>query len=95
MKYDHMVKFGGVYYPAGTEVPDNKSMAVEETLPPYSDEDIVLETKEDAPKQYSKTDINTMKIADLQNLAESVGIEGAEDMTGGELKKRLIEHYGL
>lgn len=97
MKYDHMVKLNGVYYPAGEDVPDNtfEETAVEETLPPYSDEDIVLETKEDTPRQYSKTDINTMKIADLQNLAESVGIEGAEDMTGGELKKRLIEHYGL
>lgn len=95
MKYDHMVKVNGVYYPAGEDAPDNNKTAVEETLPPYSDEDIVLETKEDATKQYSKTDINTMKIADLQNLAANVGIDGAEEMTGGELKKRLIEYYGL
>lgn len=93
MKYDHMVKVNGMYYPSGTEVPDKTDRAVEETFPPYSDEDIVLETKPE--RQYSKTDINTMKSADLQNLAASVGIDGAEEMTGAELKKRLIEYYGL
>lgn len=97
MKYGHIVKMNGVYYQAGEDVPDNnlKETAVEETLPPYSDEDIVLETKENTPRQYSKTDINTMKTAELQSLAASVGVDGAEEMTGGELKKRLIEHYGL
>lgn len=97
MKYGHIVKLNGVYYQAGEDVPGNifEGTAVKETLPPYSDEDIVLETKDDTPKQYSKTDINTMKIADLQNLAASVGIDGAEEMTGGELKKRLIDYYGL
>lgn len=96
MKYDHMVKVNSRYYQAGENVPDNiEETAVEETLPPYSDEDIVLETKENVPRQYSKTDINTMKTADLQNLAASVGIDGADEMTGGELKKLLIEYYGL
>lgn len=97
MKYGHIVKLNGVYYQAGEDVPGNafEETAVEEALPPYSDEDIVLESKEDTPKQYSKTDINTMKTADLQNLAASVEIDGAEEMTGGELKKLLIEYYGL
>lgn len=100
MKYDHMVKVNGEYYPSGVDVPDaNKEKAVEETLPPYSDKEIAFETQHDTDaeeaKQYSKTDINTMKTADLQSLATSVGIDGAEEMTGAELKKLLIEHYGL
>lgn len=101
MKYGHIVKLNGVYYQAGEDVPDNdfEETAVEETLPPYSDEDIVLETQpeanEETEKQYTKSEIQLMKTADLQSLAASVGIDGAEEMTGGTLKKMLIEHFGL
>ena len=45
--------------------------------------------------QYTKTEINRMLTAELKGLAQSVGISEAETLTGGELKKRLIEHYGL
>lgn len=99
MIYDHMVKLNGVYYPTGAEVPEKADRAVEETLPPYSDNDIMLETQPDAneerEKQYTKSEIQLMKTADLQKLAESVGIDGAEEMTGGTLKKLLIEKFGL
>lgn len=46
-------------------------------------------------KQYTKTDINRMTTAELQTLAAEVGIENAFDTNGGELKKLLIEHFGL
>lgn len=101
MKYNHMVKVNGRYYRAGEEVVDDntKKTAVEETLPPYSDEDIVLETQTDTnnetEKQYTKSEIQLMKTADLQSLAASVGIDGAEEMTGSTLKKLLTEHFGL
>lgn len=99
MKYDHMVKLNGVYYPTGAEVPNKADRAVEEILPPYSDKEIVLETQPDAnegtEKRYTKSEIQLMKTADLQRLAASVGIDGAEEMTGGTLKKLLIEHFGL
>lgn len=101
MRYDHMVKFDGRYYPAGEDVPDNttKKMAVDETLPPYSDKDIVLETqpdtKEKTEKQYTKSEINRLSTAELQELASSVGIDGADEMTGSTLKKLLIEHFEL
>lgn len=96
MKYDHMIKINGKYYSAGVDIPDvKKEKAVEETLPPYSDADIVLETKDDAPKQYSKTEIMRMTTEKLQDLAESIGINGADEMTGSTLKKLLVEHFGL
>ena len=41
MKYDHVVKANGVYYPAGAEVPAASSKEVKE----YSDKDIVMETE--------------------------------------------------
>ena len=46
-------------------------------------------------KQYTKTDITRMSTAELQELAAEVGIENAFDTSGGELKKLLIEHFGL
>ena len=45
--------------------------------------------------EYTKTEINRMSTAELKELAGKQGIDGAEDMTGAELKKSLIEHYGL
>ena len=45
--------------------------------------------------QYTKTEINRMSTAELQVLAIENGINGAEGMTGADLKKVLIEHFGL
>lgn len=50
---------------------------------------------ESRQKQYTKTDINRMSTAELQALAADIGIENASDTNGGELKKLLIEHFGL
>ena len=45
--------------------------------------------------QYTKTEINRMSTAELQELALENDIDGAEQMTGAELKKVLIEKFGL
>lgn len=55
----------------------------------------LVEDKSTKEKQYTKTDINRMTTAELQTLAAEVGIENAFDTSGGELKKLLIEHFGL
>lgn len=83
MKYDHVVKYNGVYYAAGDDVPE------EGTAPPTLNGFAVEERK------YTKTDINKMTTAELQSLAAENGVEGAYDKTGGELKKALIELMGL
>lgn len=44
---------------------------------------------------YTKTDINRMTTAELQAFALEKGIDGANNMTGGDLKKVLIEKLGL
>lgn len=60
---------------------------------------LVVENTEDesviTENQYTKTDINRMSTAELKELAKEKGIENAEDITGGELKKILIEKLGL
>lgn len=48
------------------------------------------ETKE---TEYTKTEINRMSTADLKELAEKNGLDNS--LSGAELKKLLIEHYGL
>lgn len=100
MVYDHMLKKDGVYYQAGENVPEYRKsqpeeLAEEETSLPYSDSDISFETKGNEEKKYKKADINRMSTAELQNLAASIGVEDAFDMTGGDLKKRLIYDLGL
>ena len=79
MIYPYIVNKNGVWYPAGTEVP----------------EDIPTQNVAEEKNQYTKTEINRMSTAELQALALENDIEGAEQMTGAELKKVLIEKFGL
>jgi hypothetical protein len=44
---------------------------------------------------YTKTDINRMSVQELREMAKRTGVEGAESMTGGELKKYFINVFGL
>ena len=78
MKYPYIVVKNGIWYPAGTEVPEGA-------------DNMVLEEK----TKYKKTDINKMSTSELKELARAESVENAEDMTGVELKKVLIELFGL
>ena len=79
MKYPYIVNKNGVWYPAGTEVP----------------EDTQTRNVAEEKNQYTKTEINRMSTAELQALALENNIDGADEMTGAELKKVLIEKFGL
>lgn len=46
-------------------------------------------------KTYTKTEINRMSTSDLQNLALEHGIEDAQEKSGAEIKKMLIQMFGL
>ncbi len=81
MVYPYIVNYKGTWYPAGTEVPVGTK--------PIKTED------KNAENDLSKTDINRMTTAELKELAQKESIFGYEEMTGGELKKILIEHFGL
>ena len=52
-------------------------------------------TVENELKNYTKTDINRMPASELKSLALKNGIDGANDMTGADLKKALIEKFNL
>ena len=60
---------------------------------------VVFGENEPMPKteeqNYTKTIINRMSTSELQELAKEQGIENAEEATGAELKKVLIEKFGL
>lgn len=84
MKYDHAVKYDGTFYPAGSDVPVETK-----------DFEIKQDTNVKNEESYTKTDIKKMPIAELKDLAISIGITDAENKTDSELKKSLIEFYGL
>ena len=87
MKFSHLVKYNGQYYPAGADVPvgDNSVKEVVEDAKP------IVEKQTD----YTKTEINRLSTAELKSLALKQGIDNAEEMTGADLKKVLIEKFGL
>lgn len=66
---------------------------VEEELP-FSDNEIELEN-DSVEKKYTKSEINRMSTAELQNLAAAEGIENAFETSGNELKKILAQHFEL
>ena len=55
----------------------------------------LIEFVEEQPKPFTKTEINRMNTAQLKKLSAKNGIEKTEEMTGAELKKTLIAHFGL
>lgn len=84
MIYPYIVNKNGVWYPAGTDVPDDISPITTDNL-----------TEKLVHNGHTKTEINRMSTAELQELALENAIDGAEQMTGAELKKVLIEKFGL
>ncbi len=62
---------------------------VEEEIP-FTNNDI-----ESEERRYTKSEINHMNTTELQSLAAQIGIENAFRKTSGELKKILIEYFGL
>lgn len=81
------MKMGGKWYKAGEEIPSAG------TNPKDDFSQYMNPPKED--KTYTKTDINRMSTSDLKSLAISEGIDGAEDMSGADLKKVLIDKFKL
>ena len=80
MKYNYTVKHDGILYKAGAEVPAFDMPKKENVI---------------KAQPYTKTEINRMSTEDLRKLATEQGIENAEKTSGAELKKLLIEKFGL
>ena len=79
----HSIKHDGVWYKVGDKVPESNSNSVPSDFmnPPET--------------PYTKTEINRMSTADLKKLASENGIENATEIKGSDLKKMLIEKFGL
>lgn len=54
---------------------------------------VLVEEKEEV--SFTKTEIQRKSVSELKEMAERFGIEGFESMTGSNLKKLLIEKFGL
>ena len=88
MIFKHLVKYNGVYYPAGMDVPVGETKPVEKKV--VGETVAVEQPKED---NLTKTDINRMSTADLKKLAKENGLD--ESMSGAEIKKELIKKFEL
>lgn len=103
MKFDHRVKFKGVLYEIGQDVPMEEKKAVEKanTKPQEVAKEEVADDfsqymnapEESAEVKYTKTEINRMSTADLKKLAKENGID--DGLSGAEIKKALIEKFEL
>ena len=89
MKYDHLVKYNGKYYPAGTDVPVGVNPVEDKNSEEIKSDDFSKKIE----KQYNKTVINRMSTAELKDLARENDID--DELTGAELKKALIAKFGL
>ena len=102
MKFNHRVKFNGVYYEIGQNVPMEEVKAENKanTKPQEVLKTKVEEVDENRNAQrlvtsdgYTKTEINRMPTADLKKLAKEEGID--DGLSGTEIKKALIEKFEL
>lgn len=106
MKFDHRVKFKGVLYEIGQDVPMEEKKAVEKanTKPQEVAKEKVADdfsqymnapeiAEESTEVKYTKTEINRMSTADLKKLAKENGID--DGLSGAEIKKALIEKFEL
>lgn len=76
MKYDHVVKYNGVYYDAGQDVPI-KNMSLTEQMEdntelPFADSDIELEN---FPHVYTYEELEQMTAKEMRKIAESKGFK--------------------
>ena len=102
MKFNHRVKFNGILYEVGQDVPmeDKKSENKANTKPQEVLKTKVEEVDENRNAQrlvtsdgYTKTEINRMPTADLKELAKEQGID--DELSGADIKKALIKKFGL
>lgn len=67
-----------------------KKVVEEIPLPPNPIEETTEESKE-----YTKTEIAKMSVAQLRELASELGFEDVENTSGTKLKEMLVAHFNL
>lgn len=95
MKLKHMLYHNGKLYKTGDDAPQGYKDGVDApSSSPVSQEEEIPFTDTTQPA-YTKTDINRMSADDLRKLASEMGVDGADGISGAELKKILIDKLGL
>lgn len=82
------IKVNGKWFYAGQEIDEVKKFTSDFSQymnPPEKSQE----------KAYTKTEINRMSTAELKSFSMEHGVDNADNMTGAELKKVLIEMLGL
>lgn len=93
MKKRYPVKHNGVWYASVDDIPKDEEPAKKQDTfskmmnPP---EEVVEEPVKEETPVITRTDIARMNKAELISTAKAYGIEGADEMTGAEIKKALI-----
>lgn len=75
MKYDHVVKYNGIYYESGEEVPVGESSSdnyTNEMELPFSDQEISMETE---PHIYTYEELEQMTAKEMRRIAEDKGFK--------------------
>ena len=96
MIFKHQVKYNGVYYPAGADVPVGSNPVENKKVEEVKTDDFsqyMTPPEETTEFAYTKTEINRMSTADLKELAKLNGID--DGLSGAEIKKALIEKFNL
>lgn len=88
MIYPYRVKFNGVVYPAGFDVPIETVEVKEEKATPNED---VAKTS----YSYTRTDIQRMTREVAEPLAKELGVKNTEGKRLMEIKKLMIEKLGI
>ena len=95
MIYNHLVKYNGKYYPAGTDVPVGVNTVENKKVEEVKDDFSQYMNAPETDVTYTKTEINRMPVAQLREMAMRTGVEGADTWSGAELKEYLIAILGL
>ena len=96
MIFKHQVKYNGVYYPAGTDVPVGVKPVENKKVEEVKEDDFsqyMTPPEETTEFAYTKTEINRMSTADLKELAKEQGLD--DELSGADIKKALIKKFGL
>jgi len=97
--FNHQYKVGDIFPRLGMVVTDARlkelSSKNNKQGKPLIEKIEEKEPLEEIEKTYTKTEINRMSTAELQELAKAEDVEDAENITGAELKKILIEKFDL
>ena len=96
MKFDHKVKFKGLLYEIGEDVPVEDKVEEKKITKPvveeYISEKNFLDEFAESIKP-TKTEINRMPIVELKKMARENGLD--DNCSGAEIKKALIDKFGL